>query len=220
MPLRGSSAEAGGIVKKIALAFASMLLAGSAGIVLAQQKAVVPAERVDAAIKAAFPNPPEPFVGRLSQDETMKVCSETHNNPPKAAAEAIQKREAAAIEYPADGKFIGDWKAGERLAQSGYGLRFTDYPPRNPNGGNCYACHQITKAEVSYGTLGPSLLQYGKLRNFAEADAKVVYEKIYNSQAVLPCSNMPRFGTNKVLTIEQIKDAVALLMSPDSPVNK
>jgi sulfur-oxidizing protein SoxX len=63
-------------------------------------------------------------------------------------------------------------------------------------------------------------LQYGKLRKFSEADAKAVYEKIYNSQAVLPCSNMPRFGTNKVLTIEQIKDAVALLMSPDSPVNK
>ena len=33
------------------------------------------------------------------------------------------------------------------LAQSGYGLRFTDYPAaRRPNGGNCYACHQMTKA--------------------------------------------------------------------------
>ena len=31
---------------------------------------------------------------------------------------------------------------------------------------------------------------------------------------------MPRFGTNKILTIEQIKDLVALLMSADSPVNK
>jgi sulfur-oxidizing protein SoxX len=31
---------------------------------------------------------------------------------------------------------------------------------------------------------------------------------------------MPRFGTNKVLTIEQIVDIVALLMSPDSPANK
>ena len=30
---------------------------------------------------------------------------------------------------------------------------------------------------------------------------------------------MPRFGANKVLTVEQIKDAVALLMSPESPVN-
>jgi sulfur-oxidizing protein SoxX len=31
---------------------------------------------------------------------------------------------------------------------------------------------------------------------------------------------MPRFGANKILTIEQIKDIVALLMSTDSPVNK
>ena len=109
---------------------------------------------------------------------------------------------------------------GEALAQSGYGLRFTDYPPTRANGGNCYACHQISKQEVSYGTLGPSLFQYGKLRDYKEADVKATYEKIYNSHAALPCSNMPRFGANKVLTIEQIKDAVALLMSPDSPVNK
>jgi sulfur-oxidizing protein SoxX len=31
---------------------------------------------------------------------------------------------------------------------------------------------------------------------------------------------MPRFGSNKVLTIDQIKDLVALLMSKDSPVNQ
>ena len=99
-------------------------------------------------------------------------------------------------------------------------MRFTDYPPRTVNGGNCYACHQITKQEVSYGTLGPTLLEYGRIRNFSAADTKAAYEKIYNSHAAFPCSNMPRFGANKILTIEQIKDIVALLMSPDSPVNK
>ena len=78
----------------------------------------------------------------------------------------------------------------------------------------------MTKAEVSYGTIGPTLLNYGKTRNFSEADTKAVYEKIYNAQATYPCSNMPRFGTNKVLTIDQIKDLVALVMSPDSLVNK
>jgi len=188
--------------------------------VLAEQKTPVPAGKADAAIKAAFPGAPEQFIPRLSQDETMKQCSATHNNPSKTVADEIQKREKASIEYPADGKFIGDWKKGEALAQSGYGLRFTDYPANRANGGNCYACHQISKQEVSYGTLGPSLYQYGKLRDFAEADVKATYEKIYNSHAALPCSNMPRFGANKVLTIDQIKDAVALLMSPDSPVNK
>ena len=64
------------------------------------------------------------------------------------------------------------------------------------------------------------LLGYGENRNFSEADTKLVYEKIYNAQATFPCSNMPRLGTNKVLSIDQIKDLVALVMSPDSPVNK
>jgi sulfur-oxidizing protein SoxX len=207
-------------MKKLTFALATALVAGTAAFAFAQQKTSVPAAVVDATIKAAFPGAPEEFIPRLSQDETMKQCSATRNDPPKDMAEEIQKREKATIEYPADGKFIGDWKKGEALAQSGYGLRFTDYPARRANGGNCYACHQVSKQEVSYGTLGPSLYQYGKLRDYKEADVKAVYEKIYNSHSAFPCSNMPRFGVNKVLTIEQIKDAVALLMSPDSPVNK
>jgi sulfur-oxidizing protein SoxX len=196
-----------------------VLLAGTAGS-SAQQKPAANTAKVDAAIVAAFPTAPAEFKPRFDQDQTMKECSASENSPPKAVADAIAKREKSKIEYPADGKYFGDWKSGETIAQSGYGLRFTDYPVKQPNGGNCYACHQLTKAEVSYGTIGPSLLGYGKVRKFSEADTKAVYEKIYNAQAAYPCSNMPRFGTNKVLTIDQIKDLVALVMSPDSPVNK
>jgi sulfur-oxidizing protein SoxX len=173
----------------------------------------------DAAVKAAFPTAPADWASRLIGDETMRQCSASHNSPSKAVADEIQKREQAKIEYPPDNNFMGDWKKGERLAQSGYGLRFTDYPPRQANGGNCYACHQLTKKEVSYGTLGPSLQEYGKLRDFKPEAVKAVYEKIYNSHVAFPCSTMPRFGANKVLTIDQIKDAVALLMAKDSPVN-
>jgi sulfur-oxidizing protein SoxX len=186
----------------------------------AQQKPQIDPARVDAAVKTAFPTAPADWQGRLVPDETMKQCSAHENSPPKAIVDAIQTREKAMIQYPADGKLSGDWKSGEKLAQSGYGLRFTDYPARQANGGNCYACHQLTKQEVSYGTVGPSLLGYGKLREFKETDVKLAYEKIYNAHASFPCSLMPRFGSNKVLTIDQIKDLVALLMSPDSPVNK
>ena len=49
---------------------------------------------------------------------------------------------------------------------------------------------------------------------------KAVYERIYNPQAAIPCANMPRFGASGFLTIDQIKDLVAYVMSPDSPVNK
>lgn len=178
------------------------------------------AARADAAIKSAFPTAPADWQGRLTPDETMRQCSAHRNAPPAPVARAIQTREHASIVYPPDGKLIGDWRKGEALAQSGYGLRFTDFPARAPNGGNCYACHRISKQELSFGTLGPSLVEYGKIRHFAEADVKATYDKIYNSNAALPCSIMPRFGANQILTIEQIRDAVALLMSPDSPVNK
>ena len=173
----------------------------------------------DPAIKAAFPTAPADWAPRLTGDDTMQQCSAARNSPSKEVAEAIQKRELGTIAYPPDNNFMGDWKKGEALAQSGYGLRFTDYPARQANGGNCYACHQLTKKEVSYGTLGPSLSEYGKLRDFKPEAVKAAYEKIYNSHAAFPCSTMPRFGANKVRTVEQIKDAVALLMSPESPVN-
>jgi L-cysteine S-thiosulfotransferase len=171
------------------------------------------------AVKAAFPAASADWAPRLTPDDTMALCSAHRNSPPKNVADEIQKRELAGIVYPPDNNFMGDWKKGEALAQSGYGLRFTDYPARQANGGNCYACHQLTKKEVSYGTLGPSLSEYGKLRDFKPEAVKAAYEKIYDSHAAFPCSTMPRFGANKVLTIEQIKDAVALLMSPESPVN-
>jgi len=205
-------------MKKLGTA-AALLLAATLPL-LGQAQPTVDSAKVDAMIAAAFPTAPADWRPRFDQDETMKQCSMHHNLPPKAVGDAIMAREGARIEYPADGQLIGDWKKGEAVAQSGYGLRFTDYPQRQPIGGNCYACHQLTKAEVSYGTLGPSLLNYGKTRNFGQAETKAVYDKIYNAQASYPCSNMPRLGANKVLTIEQIKDAVALVMSPDSPVNK
>jgi L-cysteine S-thiosulfotransferase len=202
-------------MKTIPIALVALLSATAPALA---QTAVDPA-RADAAIKGAFPNASAEWQPRLTPDETMRECSAHRNNPPKAVADAIREREKATIVYPADGKLVGDWKKGEALAQSGYGLRFSDYPATRANGGNCYACHQLTKREVSYGTVGPSLLEYGKLRDYKEADIKATYERIYNSQSAFACSNMPRFGANKVLTIEQIKDAVALLMSPESPVN-
>jgi sulfur-oxidizing protein SoxX len=203
---------------KLRLTTLAALLVFAAAPALAQTK--IDTAKVDAAIKAAFPTAPADWAPRLTPDQTMRECSAHDNAPPQAMFEAIKAREKARIVYPADGKLMGDWKKGVALAQSGYGLRFSDYPPRRVNGGNCFGCHQLTKQEVSYGTVGPSLLGYGKIKKYSEADIKAVYERVYNSQSAHPCSNMPRFGANKILTIEQIKDAVALLMSPDSPVNK
>jgi sulfur-oxidizing protein SoxX len=175
---------------------------------------------VDAAIQSSWTGATPEWRARLVQDETQKACSQYRNAPPKAVADAIIARERAAIVYPADGKLMGDWKKGQQLAQSGYGGRFTDYPPRTQNGGNCFACHQLDPKELSFGTLGPSLLQYGKNRGFAEAEVRAVYERVYNPHAFIACANMPRLGASKFLNQEQIKDLVAFVMSPESPVNK
>jgi sulfur-oxidizing protein SoxX len=198
----------------------ALLALAFAAPAFAQDKPAIDPARLEAVMKKGWPGASPEWQARLVPDETMKECSAHANNSPAAVFETIQKREGATIAYPADGKLLGDWKKGEALAQSGYGLRFTDYPARRPNGGNCYACHQLTRQEVSFGTIGPSLLGYGKLRGATPDAVKAAYDKIYNPHATFACSLMPRFGANKVLTPEQIKDLVALLMDPQSPVNQ
>src|SRR6185503_21253646 len=165
----------------ILLAASVMLVAAGAFLLLRGQSAA----SIDTAIKSSWASAAPDWRARLVQDETQKSCSQHRNAPPKAVADAILAREKATIQYPADGKLMGDWKKGQKLAQSGYGGRFTDYPPRTENGGNCYACHQLSSNELSFGTLGPSLLEYGKIRKFSDADVKAVYDRIYNPQAAV-----------------------------------
>ncbi|MCR6735069.1 MAG: sulfur oxidation c-type cytochrome SoxX [Afipia sp.] len=174
---------------------------------------------VDAYVKSTFGSAPQEWQERIVPDETLKVCNKYHNNVPSAEADAITRRELAKVVYPADGNFLGDWKSGAKIANNGRGGQFSD-PPGTVAGGNCYACHQMERKEVSFGTLGPSLTNYGKDRKFAPEEAKMAYTKIFDSQAVFACSNMPRFGANKVLSEQQIKDIIAFLFDPESPVNK
>jgi sulfur-oxidizing protein SoxX len=156
---------------------------------------------------------------RVVQDDTQKVCTAANNEPAGAAFDQIREREKATVVFPADGKVIGDWKRGAQVAQRGTGGQFTDND-QTVRGGNCYACHQMSKGEVSYGTLGPPLTGYGKDRKFDPAEARNAYAKVFNAMSVLPCSQMPRFGFHKFLSEEQIKDVVAYLFDPESPVNK
>ena len=122
------------------------------------------------------------------------------------------------IAFP-DGSLIGDWKRGERIAQSGRGLQWTDKPGA-PGGGSCYNCHQLSPQESSHGTLGPSLLRFGATRGSGPEMQRYVYGKIYNAKAYNLCSQMPRLGLSGTLTPEQIKDLVGLLLDPASPVNR
>src|SRR6185503_419173 len=102
-------------------------------------------------------------LGRLVQDDVQKFCSRRDWMKDKAGVKALEKGQLATVKYPADGKLVGDWQRGERIAQSGIGKQFSD-DPKVPAGANCYACHQLSPAELSYGTIGPSLRNFGKTR--------------------------------------------------------
>jgi sulfur-oxidizing protein SoxX len=172
-------------------------------------------------MKASFKENGQAKLDRLDQDAMQKACSEYPGGAgmPKELTAKLEKEQQALMKYPADGKLLGDWKAGEKIAQTGVGKQYSD-DPKAPAGGNCYACHQLAKAELSYGTIGPSLYNFAKLRGYTPEMQKYAYGKVYNSQAFSVCSSMPRFGHSDILTEQQLKDVTALLMSPDSPVNK
>jgi sulfur-oxidizing protein SoxX len=178
------------------------------------------AAKATAVLKASFSERGQAKLDRLVQDDTQRTCSEyTGKALPKDAAERIEKANLAAIKWPADGKLLGDWKNGEKIAQEGRGMQYSD-DPTGPVGANCYACHRLAPQEVSYGTIGPSLYQFGKARGYTDEVRKYAYGKVYNAEAYSACTNMPRFGHKGILTEQQVKDVVALLMDPDSPVNK
>lgn len=181
-----------------------------------------------AVIRASFKDHGIAKVDRLNQDDANDACSKTHDQPAPDVAKAIEAAQMKTIRMPSDGKFLGDWKAGEKLAQSGKGMTWSDKSTdAKDNGGNCYNCHQLTKAEISYGTIGPSLYHYGKLRgvtdpNSAAARPMVEYTwgKLWNARAYNACSNMPRFGHNGIMNEGQLRDLMALLLDPKSAVNQ
>ncbi|MOA58416.1 hypothetical protein D3C78_1828160 [compost metagenome] len=85
----------------------------------------------------------------------------------------------------------------------------------------------MSKEEISFGTLGPSLYHYGKLRGVsdpASAASKPIVEytwgKLWNARAYNACSNMPRVGHSGILNEKQIRDVMGLLLDPQSPVNR
>jgi L-cysteine S-thiosulfotransferase len=182
-----------------------------------------------ATLKSSFSERGPAKLDRLDQNEVQKVCTQADATG-KPVDEAVRKKIEtalyASIPYPADAKYIGNWQEGEKIAQDGTGLQFSDAIGK-PSGANCYACHQIAPAEISFGNLGPSLYKYGVNRgvkdpNAAESEAIVKYTwaRLWNTHSVNLCSSMPRFGDAKILTNAQLKDVMALLLDPKSPVNK
>lgn len=156
---------------------------------------------------------------RQVRDEIQKACS-SPTDPDSETMKRLEAAEMETIKWPSNGDYYesGDWKEGQKIALSGRGLTWTD-PADLVNGGSCYNCHGLDPANESYGTIGPALHGYGRLRGNSEEIVKYTWGKLWNSKAYNACSTMPRNGYGNILTEDQIRHVMAYLFDPESPVN-
>ena len=194
---------------KIKIAFV-LWLAGCIGF--------VQAEGVSTALNTGFKSINQVGLDRLEQDPLQAFCSKPREESGDAAVAAeLRETALASVVLPGDGDYLGSWERGQEVANNGKGLQYSDNP-EEANGGNCYACHQLDPAEVAYGNLGPSLTNYGA-RDQSDVMLQYTWTKLWNTHAYNVCSHMPRFGAQGILTEQQLKDVMAFLFDPDSPVN-
>ncbi|MGH6610770.1 MAG: sulfur oxidation c-type cytochrome SoxX [Burkholderiaceae bacterium] len=173
-------------------------------------------------VKSSFRDRGIAKVERLNQSDMQVACSDaalTGKELPKDVSARLEKQALATVKQPADGVYLGDFKNGERIAQTGVGLQWSD-TDKTVAGGNCYACHELSSQELAFGNIGPSLKGYGKLRGYSKEVVTYTWNKLWNSHAYSACSQMPRYGDANILTTAQLKDVMALLLDPNSPVNK
>jgi sulfur-oxidizing protein SoxX len=74
--------------------------------------------------------------------------------------------------------------------------------------GYCIVCHQLPGEEWP-GTVGVKLLNF-KQHQYADV---AVYQQIFDARVINPNTVMPPYGTNNILTEQEIRDLVAYLQS-------
>ena len=177
------------------------------------------ADEIEAVLQNSFVAKNQATMDRLERDAVQTACSAPRGMPlDNDMLASLRAERLAAVVLPADGQYLGDWQRGAEVAGNGRGLQSSD-DPTQPNGGNCYACHQLAPDEVAYGTLGPSLTGYGA-RGQSAAMLQYTWTKLWDTHAYNLCSHMPRFGAQGILTEQQLKDVMAYLLDPASPVNQ
>ncbi len=204
------------------LGFALMLSVVAASLVSCAVYTAPTREETLQVVKSSFKERGIAKLDRLNQSELQVACSEaslTGKDLPKDVRDRLEKQALATVKFPADGQYMGDFKQGERIAQTGVGMQWSD-SDTTVAGGNCYACHEISPQEIAFGNIGPSLKGYRKLRGNSPAVVTYTWGKLWNSHAYNACSQMPRYGDANILTTAQLKDLMALLLDPNSPVNK
>ena len=213
--------------KKHAIALAATAAAVLVATGCAHRSSAEADQQAVSLIKSSFQPQGIAKLDRLDQDAANAACSKALGEVlPEAQAKAIEAANMKTVPAPPAAGYLGDWKQGEKIAQSGRGMTWRDKPGA-VNGGNCYNCHQISKEEISFGTIGPSLYNYGKIRGVSDPASETAqpivqytWGKIWNAKAYNACSNMPRAGHMGTLNEQQIRHVMALLLDPASPVNK
>ncbi|MGB7300151.1 MAG: sulfur oxidation c-type cytochrome SoxX [Burkholderiaceae bacterium] len=202
------------------IAGASLLIVSGAGVAADDLSLKTDPATVKKVLQASFSATDSASLDRLEQSEAQIACTANFTTPLEAKKkEALQNELLAQVKYPADGKYMGDWKNGQKLAEKGLGMTWRD-KPGSQNYGNCYACHQLETAQLSYGNIGPSLNNYGKIRGDSEAILKYTWARLWNSHAFNLCNAMPKFGASGILKESELKDLMALLFDPKSVVNE
>ena len=206
--------------RRILSAAAAATLAACASAPVVEHSKMTGAElaQINAVLKRDFRAKGQAKMDRLEPDAVQRECNLHADNPPESVAKPPEAAQLKAIKYPS-GSLLGNWKNGAKIAASGRGMQWNE-KPANPGGGGCYNCHQLSPAQTSHGTLGPSLKGFGKVRGNGPDVQKYVFGKIYNAKAYSLCSHMPRFGHSGSLTEQQMKDLTAYMLDPNSPVNQ
>jgi sulfur-oxidizing protein SoxX len=74
--------------------------------------------------------------------------------------------------------------------------------------GNCLACH-VMAGGTQPGTRGPDLSLYGRA---GHSDAET-YAAVYDMRTRIADTLMPPFGTNEILSEQELRDVVAYLQA-------
>lgn len=120
------------------LAALGLLLAANAAAQQPAPKAAVDHQALVAELKDSFVERGLAKLDRIDQSPMQRACSiaEAGGEMPADTALKITQEAAANVKPPADGNYIGDWRQGEKVAQNGRGLQFSD-TTKTINGGNC-----------------------------------------------------------------------------------
>ena len=203
----------------------AVVVAGAAAVVIGCATAPSDAEtsaKAAQVLKASFKARGQAGIDRLDQDETQKTCTEYAGKaPPKDVAEKIEKINLASIKWPADGKLHGRL---EERREDRAGRAAASSSPTIPTGPGRRQLLRVPPARAA-GSLvrhdrpaAVPVRQDARLQRRHRASTPTA--RSGTPRRTARARYMPRFGHSKILTEAQIKDLVALLMDPDSPVNK